>query len=109
MRADKQPFMAAIAIGSVEARYYDNEFCLIMFTSKRKDGVPRKAYIDIKRTVEIQNEAAKILKVATIVPYKLMSGPIIEEIDDDWLLSKGKGSNCSCHIKKENTIDFGRK
>ena len=51
VRADKQPFMAAT--GSVEARYYDQEFDPIKFTSRRKDGVPRKAYIDSKGSVEI--------------------------------------------------------
>ena len=30
------------AIGSVEARYYDQEFGLIKFTRRRKDGIPRK-------------------------------------------------------------------
>ena len=44
VRADKQPFMAAI--GFVEARYYDQEFGPIKFTSRRKDGVPRKSYMD---------------------------------------------------------------
>ena len=71
------------AIRSVESRYYDQEFGLIKFTSKRKDGVSRKAYIDIKGYMEIQKEAAKLLKVTTIVPYRPISGPIIEEIDDD--------------------------
>ena len=33
--------------------------------------------------MEIQKEAAKLLKVTTIVPYRSISGPIIEEIDDD--------------------------
>ena len=33
--------------------------------------------------MEIQKEVAKLLKVTTIVPYKPMGGPIIEEIDDD--------------------------
>ena len=69
--------------GSVEARYYDQEFGPIKFTSRRKDGIPRKAYMDSKGSMEIRNEAAKILKVTTIMPYRLMSGPIIEEIDDD--------------------------
>ena len=33
--------------------------------------------------METQNEVAKHLKVTIIVPYRLTSGPIIEEIDDD--------------------------
>ena len=39
---DKQPFMAATSY--VEARYYDQEFDPIKFTSRRKDGVLRKTY-----------------------------------------------------------------
>ena len=46
-----QPFK--VATGSVEARYYDQEFSLIKFTSRRKDGVLRKAYMDLKGFVEI--------------------------------------------------------
>ena len=68
---------------SMEVRYYDQEFGPIKFTSRRKYGVPRKAYIDSKRFMEIQKEATKLLKVTIIVPYRLMSGPIIEEIDDN--------------------------
>ena len=33
--------------------------------------------------VEIQNEAAKLLKVTIIVPYRQLRGLIIEDIDDD--------------------------
>ena len=51
VRADKQPFMAAT--GSMEARYYDQEFGPIKFTSRRKYGVLRKAYMDLKGFVEI--------------------------------------------------------
>ena len=79
--ADKQPFMEAT--GSMEAKYYDQEFIPIKFTSRRKDGILRKAYIDSKGSVEIRKEAAKLLKVTTIVPYRPMSDPIIKEIDDD--------------------------
>ena len=78
---DKQPFMAAT--GSVWARYYDQEFGSIKFTRRRKYGVPRKSYMELKGFVEIQKEVVKLLKVTTIAPYRLMSGPIIEEIDDD--------------------------
>ena len=52
MWENKQPFM--VAIGSVEAKYYDQEFGPIKFTRRRKDGVPRKAYMDSKGFVEIQ-------------------------------------------------------
>ena len=71
------------ATGYVESRYYDQEFGPIKFTSRRKDGILRKAYMDSKGYVEIQKKAAKLLKVTTIVPCKPMSGLIIEEIDDD--------------------------
>ena len=81
VQADKQPFM--VAIESVEARYYDMEFDPIKFTSRRKYGIPRKAYMDSKGSLEIQKEATKILKMSTIVSYSLMGGPIVEEIDDD--------------------------
>ena len=77
VRADKQPFMTVTSF--VKARYYRKEFSSIKFTRRRKDGVPRKAYMDLKGFVEIQ----KILNVTTIVPYRSISGPIIEEIDDD--------------------------
>ena len=39
--------------------------------------------MDSKGSMEIQNEVAKLLKVTIIVPYRPMSGPIIEEINDD--------------------------
>ena len=39
--------------------------------------------MDSKCSMEIQKETAKLLKVITIVPYKLTSGPIIKEIADD--------------------------
>ena len=81
VQSDKQPFMEAT--GSVQARYYDQEFCLIKFTSKKKDEILRKACMDSKGSVEIRKEAARLLKVTITVPYRLMSSRIIEEIDDD--------------------------
>ena len=81
VRVEKQPFM--VATSSVEAKYYDKEFNPIKFNSRRKHGIPRKAYMDSKGSVEIRKEAAKLLKITKIIPYKSMSGPIIEEIDDD--------------------------
>ena len=39
--------------------------------------------MDSKGFVEIQKEAAKLLKVTTIMLYRPTSGLIIEEIDDD--------------------------
>ena len=64
--------------------------------------------MDSKGSVEIEKEEARLLKVTTIVPYRPTSGPIIKEIDDDLLLSKGKGSSCNCHIQNENAIDSGK-
>ena len=78
--AYKQAFISVTSF--VETNYYDQEFDPIKFTSGRKDRIPRKAYMELKGSVEIQKEATKILKVSTIVPYKMMGGPIIEEIDD---------------------------
>ena len=77
VRANKKPFM--VATSSKETRYYDQEFNPIKFTSRRKDGVPRKAY----RPMKIQKEVTKLLKVTRIVPYMPTNGLIIEEIDDD--------------------------
>ena len=81
VQANKKPFITAT--GSMVVRYYDQEFGPIKFTSRRKDVVQRKAYIDSKGFVEIQKEAAKLLKVTTTKPNRTTSGPIIEEIDDD--------------------------
>ena len=65
----------------MEAGYYDQEFGLIKFIGRRKDGVLRKANMDSKGFVEIQKKEAKLLKVTTIVPYMPTNGPIIEEIN----------------------------
>ena len=51
VRADKQPFMEATC--SVEAIYYDQEFGPIKFTSRIKDRVLRKVYMDSKGSMEI--------------------------------------------------------
>ena len=63
VQADKKPFM--VAIGSVEARYYDQEFCFIKFTRRKKDEILRKVYIDSKGYVEIRKEAV----TSQIMPY----------------------------------------
>ena len=73
--ADKQSFKATT--DSVETKYYDQELGSIKFTSIRKDGVPRKVYMDSKGSVEIQKEPSKLLEVTTTLPYRLMRGPII--------------------------------
>ena len=72
-----------VATGLVEARYYDQEFSPIKFTSRRKNRVPRKADMDSKGHVEIQKEAVKLLKVTAVMLYRSMSGLIIEERDYD--------------------------
>ena len=41
------------AIGTMEPMHYDKEFGLIKFTSRMKDEVPRKAYMDSKGFMEI--------------------------------------------------------
>ena len=106
VRVDKQPFMAATS--SMEARYYYQDFGPIKFMIRRKDGVLRKAYMDSKGYVEMQKEVAKLLKVTTIVPCRPVSGPIIEEIDDDRLLLRRKGNICNFHIPNESVADGGR-
>ena len=42
--ADKQPFIATSY--SIEASYYDQDFGLIKFKGKNKDGAPRKLQIE---------------------------------------------------------------
>ena len=64
--------------------------------------------MDLKGFMGIRNEAAKLLKVTIIVPYRMMSGPIIKEIDDDRLLSRREGSSCNCHIQNESVADYGK-
>ena len=80
MKVDKQPLMDAI--GSVEAKYYDQEFSPIKFTSIRKYGILRKAYMNSKGYVEIQKEVAKLLKVTTIVPYRLISDSCHDRVSE---------------------------
>ena len=72
-----------VATSSMETRYCDQEFDPIKFTSRSKDGIPRKAYMDSKGSMEIQKEVAKLIKVTIIVPYRSVSSLIIKEIDDD--------------------------
>ena len=49
---NNQPFMTAT--GFVEARYYDQEFGPIKFTSIRKYGILRKAYMDSEGSMEFE-------------------------------------------------------
>ena len=77
---DKQPFIASL--DSVEASYYNQEFSPIKFKGKKNDGAPREIYMGSRDTGEIQDQAAKLLKTITIVPFRQIKGSIIEEIDD---------------------------
>ena len=38
--------------------------------------------MDSRDTSEIQDQDGKLLKVTTIVPFRLINGPIIKDIDD---------------------------
>ena len=79
MWKDKQPFIATSY--SLEANYYDQEFNLIKFKGKKKNGALREIYMELRDTGEIQDLAAKLLKATTIVPFRPIKGLIIEEID----------------------------
>ena len=78
--ANKQPFI--VTSSSVEVSYYDQEFGPIKFKGKKKNGTPRKIYMESKDTSDIQDQAAKLLKTTVIVPFKPIKGLIIEEIYD---------------------------
>ena len=77
---DKQPFIATSDF--VEVDYYDQEFGQIKFKGKKKDGALREIYMKSRDTSEIQDQASKLLKIITIVSFRLINGPVIEEIDD---------------------------
>ena len=49
--ANKQPFI--VTLDSMEASYYDQEFGPIKLKCKKKDGAPRKIYIESRDTSEI--------------------------------------------------------
>ena len=55
----------------------------IQWTSPAIQARSSPVSVEKASSVEIQKEAAKLLKVTTIMPYRLMSGLITEEIDDD--------------------------
>ena len=78
--ANKQPFIATSNF--VEASYYDQEFGPIKFKGKKKNGTPREIYMESKDTSNIQDQIAKLLKTANIVPFRPIRGLVIEEIDD---------------------------
>ena len=78
--ADEQHFI--ITSDYVEANYYDQEFGSIKFKGKKKGGIPREIYMESRDTGEIQDQDAKLLKITIIVPFRLITGSIIGEIDD---------------------------
>ena len=66
----------------MEASCYDQEFGPIKFKGKKKNGVPREIYMELGNTGEIQDQDAKLLNITTIVPFRLIKGLIIKEIND---------------------------
>ena len=76
----KQPFIPTS--DSIKASYYDQDFGLIKFKCKKKDGAPREIYMESRNTSEIQDQTTKLLKTTTIVPFRPIKGLIIKEIDD---------------------------
>ena len=78
--ADKQPFIATS--DSMEASFYGQDFGPIKFKGKKKNRTPREIYMESRDTGDIQDQAVKLLKITIIVPFKMIKGSIIEEIDD---------------------------
>ena len=78
--ANKQPFITTS--NSIEASYYDQDFSPIKFKGKKKDRAPREIYMESRDIGEIQDQFIKLLMTTTIVPFRLIKGSIIEEIDD---------------------------
>ena len=76
---NKQTFIATS--DSIEVSCYDQDFGPIKFKGKKKNGAPKEIYMELKDTGEIQDQVAKLLKTTTIVPFRLIKGLIIEEID----------------------------
>ena len=70
--ADKQSFIATSYF--VETGYYDQAFGLIKFKGKKKDGAIREIYMKSRDIAEIQDQATKLLKTITIVPFKSING-----------------------------------
>ena len=77
---NKPPFIATS--NSMEASYYDQEFSLIKFKGKRKNGTQREIFMESRDTGDIQDQDAKLLKTTTIMPFMLIKGLVIKEIDD---------------------------
>ena len=76
----QKPFIATS--NSVKASYYDQEFGPTKFKGKKKDRALRKVCLESRDAGEIQDQATKLIKITIIVPFKLINGPIIEEIND---------------------------
>ena len=78
--ADKQPFI--VTSNSIKASYYDQEFDPINLKGKKKNMTPREIYMESRDTGDIQDQAAKLLKTAVIMPFKTIKGLVNKEIDD---------------------------
>ena len=52
------------------------------FKGKKKNGTPREIYMELRDTSKIQDQAFKLLKTTSIMPFRLIKGLIIKEIDD---------------------------
>ena len=50
--------------------------------SQKNDGALNEIYMESRDTGDIQDQATKIFKTPTIVPFRLIKDLIIEEIDD---------------------------
>ena len=72
--ANKRPFIATSYF--VEASDYDQEFGPIKFKGKKKDGAPWKIYMELRDDGEILEQAVKLLKIADIMSFRLVKGPI---------------------------------
>ena len=70
--ANKQSFIATSNF--VEVSYYDQAFGPIKFKGEKKDGAIREIYMKSRDTAEIQDQATKLLKTITIVPFKSING-----------------------------------
>ena len=78
--ADKQPCIATSNF--VETSYHNQEFGPIKFNGKKKNGALREIYMELRDIDEIQVQAAKLIKATIIMPFMLINGSIIKEIND---------------------------
>ena len=78
--SDKQPFIEIS--NSVEANYFNQEFGLIKFRGKMENETLKEIYMESRDTGDSQDQAAKLLKMTAIMPFRPIKGLIIEEIDN---------------------------